>query len=324
MHVAMIAIRLAFVFALAVDASVTAQAQYPARAVKIIVPITAGGAPDIAARLLADQLSGALKQPFVVENKPGSNGNIATEQTVRSAPDGYTLILAPDSTLAINPHVYAKLPFDPFKDLVPVSSVATNQFVLSVNPKLPVKTVAELVNYAKTANPTLSYASGGNGSQHHLGMENFKQLAGIDLLHVPYKGAAPAVTATIAGETSVLFSGSASAPHFKSGALRPLAVTGPKPSPRFPGLPSVAETYPGFEIVIWLGLFAPAGTPEPVIALLHDAVRTQMSQPGFADKLNVSGSLEPLLLTRNAFNDLIRHDYNRYGAIVKKLGVKLD
>ena len=315
---------MALAAALVPASTAQAQAPYPTRPVRIVVPITAGGAPDIAARLLADQLTEVLGQPFVVENKPGSNGNIAAEQVVKSTPDGTTLILAPDSTLVINPHVYQKLPFDPFKDLIPVASVATNQFVLSVNPKLPVKTVAELVAFAKSANPPLSYASGGNGSQHHLGMEHLKQLAGIDLLHVPYKGASPAVTATISGETSLLFSGSASAPQFKSGALRPLAVSGSRRSPMFPDLPRVADNYPGFDITIWLGLFAPAGTPAPIVDRLHETVRQIMTKPGFAERLNVSGSLEPLTLSRDAFADLIRRDHARYGAIVRDLGLKLD
>ena len=302
----------------------TASRPYPERPVRIIVPIAAGGAPDIAARLLGDRLSEALGQPFVVENKPGSNGNIATEQVVKAAPDGYTLLLAPDSTLTINPHVYPKLPFDPFKDLVPITLLATNQFVLSVNPSVPATTVAEFVAYARKTSPPLSYASGGNGSQHHLGMEHLKQLAGIDLLHVPYKSAAPAVTATIAGETSVLFSGSASAPHFKSGALRPLAVSGAKRSTMFPTLPRVADTYPGFDLSIWLGLVAPAGTPDAIVEQLAAASHKILSRPDFADKLNVSGSLEPMIATRAEFSALIKRDYERYGLLVKALGVRLE
>ena len=304
--------------------SAEAQTVYPSRPVKIVVPITAGGAPDIAGRLMAEQLSEVLGQPFVVENRPGSNGNIGMEIVAKSTPDGHTLALAADSMIVVNPHVYAKLPFDPLKDLVPVASIASNQFVISINPKVPAKTLPEFVAFAKSANPPQSYGSGGNGSQHQLAMEHLKQLAGIELLHLPYKGAAPAVTATISGETAVLFSGSASSPHFKSGALRPLAVSGARPFKLFPDLPRVAEFYPGFDVTIWVGLFAPAATPAPVIERLQGAVRQIMEKPGFGDRMNVSGSLEPLLLSREDFGKLILTDYERYGRIVKQVGVKLD
>lgn len=309
---------------LAAAAGANAQPAYPTRPGKIIVPVTAGGAPDIAARLLAEQLSEVLGQPFVVENRAGSNGNIGMDLVAKSPADGHTLALGADSFLVVNPHVYTRMPFDPLKDLVAIASVASNQFIISVNPKVPAKTLAEFVAFAKTQNPPLSYASGGNGSQHQLAMEDLKGRAGINLLHVPYKGATPAVTATIAGETAVLFSGSASAPHFRSGALRPLAVSGAKVPPMFPDLPRVADTYPGFDVTIWLGLFAPAATPAPIVERLYKTVRQIMDKPGFAEKLNISGSLEPLILTREAFDERIRADYERYGAIVKKIGVKLD
>lgn len=304
--------------------AVQAQSTYPSRPVKVVVPITAGGAPDIAGRLIAEQLSEVLGQPFVVENRPGSNGNIGMEMVANSPPDGHTLVLAADSMLAINPHVYAKLPFDPVKGFVAVASIASNQFVISVNPKVPARTLPEFVAIAKAADPPLSYGSGGNGSQHQLAMEMLKRLAGINLLHVPYKGAAPAVTATISGETAVLFSGSASSPQFKSGALRPLAVSGARPFKLFPELPRVADFYPGFDVTIWVGLFAPAATPQAVVDRLYAAVRQVMDKPGFADRLNVSGSLEPLMLSREAFAELIARDYDRYGRIVKEVGVKLD
>ena len=177
-----------------------ALAQYPSRPVKIVVTIPPGGAPDIAARILADRLSPALGQPVVVENRPGANGNTAGAEVARAAPDGYTLILGADSLITINPHIYARMPIDPLKDLVPVASLVSNQFVLSVNPTLPVKTLPEFVEYARKSNPPLAYASGGNGSQHQLMMEMLKQRAGIDLVHVPYRGGTPATTATMAGE----------------------------------------------------------------------------------------------------------------------------
>jgi tripartite-type tricarboxylate transporter receptor subunit TctC len=301
-----------------------AAAQYPSRPVKIIVSIPPGGAPDISARLLGQHLSEVLGQPFVIENRPGSNGNIATDLVVKSAPDGHTLLLGADSAIAINPHLYEKLPFDTRKDLAPIATVASNQFILAVNQTVPTKTLPEFVAFARQAKPPLAYASGGNGSQHQLAMEMLKQRAGLEMVHVPYRGGGPASVATIAGETSVLFAGASSAPQFKAGTLRPLAASGPKRSPRFPEIPTIAEFYPGYEVTIWLALFAPAGTPEPVVAKLRTEVNKLLARPDFAEKLNVSGSLEPLITTPEQFAELIRRDYEKYGKIVKEIGVKIE
>ena len=185
--------------------------QFPNRPIKVLVSIPPGGAPDLAARLLAQRLTETIGQAVYVENRPGANGNLAGEALANAAPDGYTLMLAGDSMVVINPHIYAKMPFDTLKDIVPVSSIASNQFFLSINPKLPVNTLPEFVEYARKANPPLFYASGGNGSQHQLGIEMFKQRAGINLVHVPYRGGGPAGTATVAGETAVVLAGASSA-----------------------------------------------------------------------------------------------------------------
>jgi tripartite-type tricarboxylate transporter receptor subunit TctC len=298
--------------------------QYPSRPVKIIVSIPPGGAPDISARLIGQYLSEILGQPFVIENRPGSNGNIATDLVAKSPPDGHTLLLGADSAITINPHLYEKLPFNVLKDLIPVATLASNQFILAVNQTVPVKTLPEFVEFARKANPPLAYASGGNGSQHQLAMEMLKQRAGLNMVHVPYRGGGPASVATIAGETSVLFAGASSAPQFKAGSLRPLASSGPKRSPRFPDIPSIAEFYPGYEVTIWLGLFAPASTPEPVINRLRTEIAKVLARADFAEKLNVSGSLEPLSTTPDQFADLIRRDYEKYGKIVKDVGAKVD
>jgi tripartite-type tricarboxylate transporter receptor subunit TctC len=292
--------------AFAVLLSNAAVAQYPTRPVKIIVSIPPGGAPDISARLIGQYLSEILGQPFVIENRPGSNGNIATDLVAKSPPDGHTLLLGADSAITINPHLYAKLPFDVMKDLIPVASLASNQFILAVNQTVPVKTLPEFVEFARKANPPLAYASGGNGSQHQLAMEMLKQRAGLNMVHVPYRGGGP------------------SAPQFKAGSLRPLASSGPKRSPRFPDIPSIAEFYPGYEVTIWLGLFAPAGTPEPIVNRLRTEIAKVLARADFAEKLNVSGSLEPLSTTPDQFADLIRRDYEKYGKIVKEVGAKVD
>jgi tripartite-type tricarboxylate transporter receptor subunit TctC len=301
-----------------------ALAQYPSRPIKLIVPIPAGGAPDIAARVVGQKLSGILGQAIVVENHAGSNGNIAGDLVAKAAPDGYTLLLGQDSLIAINPHLYAKMSFDTLKDLVPIATVASNQFVLAVNPALPVRNFQEFVDYARRAKPPLAYASGGNGSQHHLSMEILKQRAGIDMLHVPFKGGAPATMATVAGDTVAMFSGTSTYAQIKAGKLRALAVTGTRRSQEFPELPTIGEFYPGYEVTIWLALFAPAGTPEAVIARLRAAIATALAAPDVKEKLNAAGGLEPFPSTPDEFSALIRRDFDKYGAVVKTVAIKVD
>jgi tripartite-type tricarboxylate transporter receptor subunit TctC len=302
-----------------------AQAQpFPNRPIRVLVTIPPGGAPDISARLLAQSLNETLGWSVVIENRPGANGNIASEAVAKSPPDGYTLLLHADSGITINPHVYGKLNFDALKDLLPVASVATNQFMLSLNPQVPAHTFQEFIDYARNTTPPLPYASGGNGSQHQLMMEMLKQRAKIDLLHVPFRGAAPATTATVSGDTKVLFSGSASASLIQAGQLRAVATSGKKRAPRFPDLPTIGEFYPGYAVDIWLGLFAPAGTPEPIVTTLRTEVHKLLSNAEFAKKLNVSGSLEPLVLSPADFSKLIHEDYEKYGQIVRQLGIKIN
>ena len=299
-------------------------AQYPAHAIKMIVPIPPGGAPDIAARVVGQKLSELLGTPVVVENHAGSNGNIAGDLVAKSPPDGYTLLLGQDSLIAINPHLYARMPFDPLKDLVPVATLVANQFVLAVNPALPVRNFQEFVDYARRTTPPLAYASGGNGSQHHLSMELLKQRAGIDLLHVPFKGGAPATQATVAGDTAAMFAGTSNSAQIKAGKLRALAVTGARRSLEFPDLPTIAEFYPGYEVTIWLALFAPAGTPEPVLARLRQAVAKALASPEVKEKFNTAGGMETFVSTPDEFAALIRRDFDKYGKIVKSTGIKVD
>jgi tripartite-type tricarboxylate transporter receptor subunit TctC len=300
-----------------------AWAQFPSRPVTIIVPIPPGGAPDIAARVLADKLGQTLGQPVVVENRAGANGNIANELVAKAPADGYTLGLLADSQITINPHLY-KMPIDTLRDLTPVSPVAVNQFVLTINPSLPVKTFPEFIEYARKANPPLAYASGGNGSQHHLTMEMLKQRAGIQLLHVPYKGGAPAAAATVAGDTVAMWSGSSNAPQIKAGRLRPLAVSGAKRSPQYPDLPTISEFYPGFENSIWLGLFGPAGIPEDALKRLRTEITRALESPDIKNKLNAAGGLDPYIANPDEFAALIRRDYAKYAKVVKDIGIKVD
>jgi len=309
----------------AVLASFHAGAQYPVRPIRLIVPIPPGGAPDISARVVGQRLSEMIGQPVVVENRPGSNGNIAMDLLAKAPPDGYTLALLADSMITINPHLYGRrMQLDTLKDLAPVASVVSNSWVLSVNPTVPVRNFQEFIDYARRANPPLAYASGGNGSIHQMAMEMLKQRAGIHLTHVPYKGGAPATTATVSGEVAAMFSGTSSAGQIKAGHLRALAVTGRERSKVFPDLPTIAEFYPGYEVTIWLGLFTAAGTPGAVVAQLHGEVNKALADPEVKRKLNAAGGLEPYISTPSEFADLIRRDYDKYGKIVKEVGIKVD
>ncbi|HVE50076.1 MAG TPA: tripartite tricarboxylate transporter substrate binding protein [Casimicrobiaceae bacterium] len=308
--------------ALVVVASAHAQT-YPTRPVRLIVGIAPGGAPDIVARVLAERISRDLGAPIVVENHAGSNGNIAADIVAKAAPDGHTLLLGQDAIIAINPHLY-RMPFDSLKDLIPIATVAKNQFVLAINPTLPAKTFAEFIDYARKSKPSLAYASGGNGSQHHLSMELLKQRAGIDLLHVPFKSGAPATTATVAGDTAAMFAGTSVAPQIRAGKLRAIATTGPKRSPEFPDLPTIGEFYPGYEIEIWLGIFAPVGTPASAVQRLRSEIAKALSDEQVAAKFRSSGGLEPLVTSPDEFVALIRRDHDKYGKVVKDVGVKVD
>jgi tripartite-type tricarboxylate transporter receptor subunit TctC len=232
--------------------------------------------------------------------------------------------LLADSQITINPHLYARMPIDTLRDLTPVHTVAANQFVLAVNPSLPVKTFPEFIEFAKKASPPLAYASGGNGSQHHLTMEMLKSRAGIDMVHVPYRGGAPATTATVAGDTAAMWAGSSNAPQIKAGRLRALAVSGAQRSAQYPELPTIGEFYPGFANSIWLGLFGPAGIPEPVLAKLRAEVKRALESSDVKAKFNNAGGLEPYVTTLEEFNEVIRRDYAKYAKVVKDVGVKLD
>ena len=301
-----------------------AAAQFPSRPITIIVPIPPGGAPDIAARLIGQKLSENVGQPVVVENKVGANGNIANDLVAKAPADGHTLGLLADSQITINPHLYQKMPIDTLRDLTPVATVAANQFVLTVNPSLPVRTFPEFIEYARKSNPPLPYASGGNGSQHHLTMEMLKQRAGINLLHVPFKGGSPAAAATVAGDTAAVWSGSSNAPQIKAGRLRALAVSGAQRSAQYPELPTIGEFYPGFENSIWLGLFGPAGIPPETLNKLRSELRKVLESPDIKQKMNAAGGLDPYLTTPDEFAAVIRRDYEKYARVVKDIGIKLD
>ena len=297
--------------------------QYPSRSVRLIVPNPPGGATDTLARVFAPKLGEALGQPVVVDNRPGSNGNVASEAAARAPADGHTLYLAADAQIVIGPHLYARMPLDTLKDLEPIASLVSTQMVLSASPALPVKNFAEFIEYARRANPPLAYASIGNGSQHHLVMEMLKARAGIDLLHVPFKGGGPATVAILGGEVQVMFGGNSVAGHIKSGKLRGLALAGRR-SASYPDLPRLADFYPDLEVTPWLGLFGPANLPPGVLARLRAEISRLLAEQDLREKIRNLGGLEPFVTTREEFAALIRAEHARYAQVVKAAGAKID
>ena len=262
-----------------------------AKPIRIIVPTAPSGGNDVMARIVALKLGERMKRTVIVENKAGANGAIASEYVAKAAPDGYTILFGYIATHGINPAL-SKLPYDAVRDFAPISMLAEAQGVLVVNPKVQAKTVKELITLAKAKPGAIAYASAGNGTAPHISAEMFKQMAGVDMLHVPYKGSAPAVTDTIAGQTQVMFpSLVAAGQHIKAGQLRGLAVTGKKRSPLFPELPTVIESgLPGFEVTQWYALFAPAKTPKAVIDRLNAEVVAVMNDPDTVKRFAEQGA----------------------------------
>jgi tripartite-type tricarboxylate transporter receptor subunit TctC len=304
-------------------ASALAGEAYPNRPIKIVSAVGPGGGPDLVARVLAEQLSILLKQPVLVENKAGANGNIAMEYVWRAAPDGYTLLVAPDATIAGSRHLYKKLPFNP-QELVPLASLVSNSMVLTVNPRVPVGNVTELVEYAKTANPSLTYASGGLGSQHHITMERLIARSGLKILHVPYKSGAPATFAAVAGEVDAVFGGSSNSQQIKAGKLKALGVTTLTRSALYPEVPAIAEAYPGFEMRQWYGLFAPPNLPAELARQINEASNEVLRNPAVIEKLHNIGGNQAWAQSREQFVDFVKSEDERYGADIKSMNLSLD
>ncbi len=297
---------------------------YPQRPIRLVSPIPPGGAPDMIARALGAKLATQMGQAVVIDNKIGSNGQAAAEFVARAPADGHTLLVGMDSLFAINPYLYARTAVDVNKDLMPVATLGANQFVLALNPQLPVQNLAEFIALAKKSNPPLAYASGGNGSQHHLTMEMLKARAGFDMLHVPYKGGTPATTATIGGETAAMFSGTSNATLIKAGKLRAVATTGKQRSKALPDVPTLGESFPGFENTIWIGLFAPAGTPPSVVQKLRDEVDKALNAPDLIDGFQKAGGIETLHTSLEEMQQMIKRDQARYSKIIRELQLKVD
>lgn len=298
---------------------------YPSRSIRIVVPFAAGGTSDLVTRILGQALSTELKTPVVVDNRPGAGGNIGSELVAHSTPDGYTLLMGTVATHGINATLYKKMPFDPVKDFAPVSLVASTPSVLEVTPSLPVKSVQELIAYAKAHPGKLYFGSAGNGSSHHLAGELFDTMAHVKMTHVPYRGTAAAVTDTISGQVQVIFDTLPSAiPFVKSGRLRALAVTSPQRDPSLPDLPTISESgLPGYEVGSWYGLLAPAGTPAPIVEKLSKVVAQLVRRPDIKQKLLERGAT-PVGDTPAEFASYINSELKKWAPIVRASGARVD
>jgi tripartite-type tricarboxylate transporter receptor subunit TctC len=302
----------------------TADAQsYPTRPIRLIIGYTPGGSADLTARLMGQWLSERLGQSFVVENRPGGGTNIATEAALRAAPDGYSLLLVAPAN-AINATLYSKLNFNFLLEMVPIAGIIRCPNVVVVNPEVPVKTIPELIAYAKANPGKLNMASSGNGSTIHMSGELFKMLTGIDMLHVPYRGGAPALTDLLSGQVQVMFDNIPTcAEHVKSGKLRGLAVTSMRRSEVLPDLPTVADFLPGYEASAWYGLAAPKGTPPEIVETLNKAVNAILADPAAKTRF---GELGAILLPGSAadFGKLVADETDKWGKVVKFAGAKVD
>ena len=297
---------------------------YPARPVKLVVPFPPGGVTDLVGRVLAQALSKGLGQPVITENRPGGGGAIGVDAVAKALPDGYSIALAPAGSLAISVSL-TKLPYDPLKDLAPISLVATLPFAAVAHPGAGIDSVGELVAKAKRAPGTISFGSVGNGTSPHLAGELFKTMAGIDLVHVPYKGSSPALTAVIAGEIPVAFVDlTAALPHIRGGKVRGLATTGARRPAAAADMPTMAEAgVPGYEIVGWLGLVAPAGAPPQVVQRLNAEARRASTLPEVRERL-LAVAVEPMAATPGEFAAFIAAEIPRWARIVQASGAKLD
>mgnify|MGYP000863627955 CR=1 FL=1 len=313
----------AFALALAASTGASAQQPYPNKPVKFIVPITPGGSNDVLARTIAQKLSDQWKQAVVVENRPGGGMNLGSDLVAKSAPDGYTWLLGANNIFVTNPHV-GKMPFDVFKDLVPVTTVAVVPFVLAVNANFPAKNVAELVEYAKKNPNALNYGSSGNGSPQQLAAEMLSHVAGIKMQHVPYKGAVPAITDLLGGRIQV-FIGAVNSllPHVKDGKLRLLAGAGGKRFAAFPDLPAIAETVPGVALDVWLGVFMPTGVPKDILTKVNADIAQVLQSPEVRTSLAAQG-IEPTTSTPEALAQIIRDDHARWGKVIREANIKAD
>lgn len=316
-----------FLFAAALAAApllVSAQADWPAKPVRIVVPFAAGGTTDITARIVADQLTRALGQSFIVDNKAGAGGNVGAAEVAKSAPDGYTFLMGTPGTQAINQFLYSKMPYDTQKDFLPVSLVVRVPNVLVVNPGLGVKSVQELIDRAKAKPGSINYGSPGNGTTGHLSTELLKTLTRTDFTHVPYKGSGPMLQDLLGGQVQMAIDNLPSAiPHIKSGKLLALAVTSASPSPELPGVPALGSIVPGYLAESWFVLMAPAGTPEPIVNKLSAEVDKIVRRPEVVERFRQLGA-DPVGGTPKSLGEFIARETTKWRDVVKASGARID
>ena len=308
-------------------AATAAQAQaYPARPIRFVVPYAPGGPLDLIARAIGQKLTEATGQAVVVDNKPGAGGNIGADIVAKTAPDGYTIVMGAVATHAINPTLYPKIPYDPVKDFTPVAMVAVVPNVLVVNPALPVKSVKELIDFAKAKPSYLNFASGSTGSTGHLAGELFNALAGVQMVHIPYKGGAPAMADLLAGQVQLMFDNLANAlPQVKAGKLRALAVTTAQRSAFAPDLPTLAEAgVPGFDLTTWFGIFLPGNAPRDIVLRLNTEINKALNAPDMKDRLEKMGAEPPANNTPERFAAFIKVEFDKYARVIKASGAKVE
>jgi tripartite-type tricarboxylate transporter receptor subunit TctC len=310
---------------LAMASGIAAAQAWPGKPIHFIVPYPAGGPVDSVARLLGQKVAEALKQPVIVENKPGAGGNIGADFVAKAPPDGYTILMGAVATHAINPALYPSIPYDAARDFAPVTQVAATPNVLVVHPSVPAKNVTELIAHARRNPGKLNFGSGSTGSAGHLAGELMKSMAAIDMTHVPYKGAAPAMQDLVAGRLDLMFDNLASAQgQIRAGTVRALAVTTARRSPLAPDIPTIGESgLPGFDISTWFGVFAPAATPPGIVGQLHDAFAGALALPDVQQRMLGLGA-EPVSSTPKEFAAYIDAEAKKYARLVKASGAKAD
>ncbi len=294
---------------------------YPLRPVRTIVPFAPGGGADIVARGILPRLGESMGQQFVIDNRPGGGTLIGAELAARAAPDGYTLFIGITGTMAINPSIYRKMPYDPVRDFAPITMLANGPNVLVVHPSLPARSVKELIALARSRPGQMSYGSSGIGGAPHLAGELFKSMARVDMIHVPYKGAAPATTDLLAGHIQIMFAGMGAAlPHIQAGKLRALAVAGEARSPALPDAPTIGEFLKGFAAATWFGLFAPAGTPKEVVTLLHREIVRATTREDVRRQL-LSLGYEPATLTPDQLGQYVKDEIAKWAGVIKAAAI---
>ncbi len=296
---------------------------YPSKPIRLVVPFPPGGGTDATARIMTQALAETASWHIVIENRAGATGRIGTEFVAKAPPDGYTLLLGTAGPNAILPGTRAKLPYDAVKDFAPISLIDSADYALVIHPSLPVKTVRDLIAVAKSRPGQIAFASAGNLSVAHLSGEFFRQQAGIDIVHVPYKGGGPAVIATLSGETAIYFGGPSVVHQSQAGKLRALATTGAKRSKLFPELPAIAETLPGYEIAQWVGLLAPANTPKDIIAAWHAAIVKAVATPRVTQQFMAAGS-QPIANSPEEFAAHIKTEIAKWERVTRGFKVALD